>query len=159
MKWRPLSRSQVRRRLTLDGKRGIRRTMAEFIQRPFISTYSYRARYISFSHCLTSKLGVERFRRQKKPPGPRHTIEDRRTWDGWLKASSVGTTLYLAVSRPILAHPRPRRRPLARSSEHEAMPLTYDKVHIGRNVTTLLPGNFLRFMARLRSIGTPDREN
>lgn len=39
------------------------------------------------------------------------------------------------------------------------MPLTYDKVRIGENVTTLLPGNFLRFMARLRSIGTPDPEN
>lgn len=67
----------------------------------------------------------------------------------WFGERSVETTPYLELL--VLDTPSP----LLRFSE----PLTYDKVRIGKNVTTLLPGNFLRFMGRLRSIGTPDREN
>lgn len=49
------------------------------------------------------------------------------------------------------------REPTTAFCEPPSTKLTYDKVRIGNNVTTLLPGNFLRFMARLRSIANPVR--
>ena len=49
VKWRPLSSSQVRGRLTPDEKlRNSTNDGGVYTHRPFISTYSYRARYISF---------------------------------------------------------------------------------------------------------------
>lgn len=75
----------------------------------------------------------------------------------WFVERTEETTLYLASFTPA---PQPLQLlgNFQESSQLEAMAFSYDKVRIGKNVTTFLPGNFLRFMGRLRSIETPDRE-
>lgn len=69
---------QFGKRLGIDGKTepGIPRARTEFM--PSL-LYPLDTARCFFSHRLTPKLGVERFRRQKKPLRPPHTIENRRT--------------------------------------------------------------------------------